>query len=585
MPQQIKRPQPKNVNPPKRPLAPRPQNAPDTQPTATSTPAAPANLEQRSIDYYRNTEDDDIAINEARTQQNREARRRKKEEEKFEKMYGKWDTKSEYKLKYPTNLAAYEAKGEYEEKLNDFIAYLRFHHNPEDVAEITERDLSSESNSVSPPPARDSDFAPRSGLSSTSSPLPSVPLESNMPIPRTADEAYGFGARLPQEMVEEFATAILPASEPSSRDQAQSHTSSAAVERNPLFAPPTFNDFASPRPDAVDTAQASQQTTRKPSATDMGSVVTQSATAPPAPSAPPPAVQPRAQMPVDISEQIRKAKEIAARAKRSPPPPPIVAPAEALPPPPPPPPPPTQPPAPRKAYSHTIGAPPVHYTATISADPVHYARPLEPEPKPRDDKLERPSKKQKREEPPKPSKAALMMAKMGYVKGQGLGKNNDGVTTHLEVRMRKDAGGRQNWSDDFDDDSNGEKDRIKSQQVFDITGGLRTREKDHGPFGEPSRVVVAWGCVDGVDLDQDAERDDGGIRQEMGEAFDTKFGTISRIHFDPSSATRPVYIEFANELSALNAVNRFKEGYEFQGRKIRAQYYDETKFSNMIYDH
>ena len=36
---------------------------------------------------------------------------------------------------------------------------------------------------------------------------------------------------------------------------------------------------------------------------------------------------------------------------------------------------------------------------------------------------------------------------------------------------------------------------------------------------------------------------------------------------------------------ALNAVNRFDEGWEFRGRKIRAQYYDERKFHSGIYDY
>jgi splicing factor 45 len=37
--------------------------------------------------------------------------------------------------------------------------------------------------------------------------------------------------------------------------------------------------------------------------------------------------------------------------------------------------------------------------------------------------------------------------------------------------------------------------------------------------------------------------------------------------------------------AALNAVNRFDEGFEFRGRKIRAQYYDERKFHSGIYDY
>lgn len=111
------------------------------------------------------------------------------------------------------------------------------------------------------------------------------------------------------------------------------------------------------------------------------------------------------------------------------------------------------------------------------------------------------------------------MAKMGYVKGQGLGKNNDGVTTHLEVKIRKSAPGGQ--SSTFDD---GDGKKVKSAQVWDVRGGERKKDEP-GQFGEESSVVVTWGCVDGVDWGRNAERDDGGIRQDMGEVFSTKVCT------------------------------------------------------------
>jgi splicing factor 45 len=36
---------------------------------------------------------------------------------------------------------------------------------------------------------------------------------------------------------------------------------------------------------------------------------------------------------------------------------------------------------------------------------------------------------------------------------------------------------------------------------------------------------------------------------------------------------------------AAQAVNRFDEGYEFQGRKIRAHFYDEKKWHAGVWDH
>ncbi|KAJ6201875.1 hypothetical protein J3E72DRAFT_436497 [Bipolaris maydis] len=243
-------------------------------------------------------------------------------------------------------------------------------------------------------------------------------------------------------------------------------------------------------------------------------------------------------------------------------------------PPPPPPPPATSVPTPSTYQGATISAPPIRYAnATISAPPVRYERPdipmedLDDEPTPE----ERPSKR------PKISKAEAMMAKMGYKKGQGLGKNNDGVVTHLEVKMRKVPQG----TSTFDDEGG----KVKSQQVWDVRGGARNQKDEPGKFGEESSVVVTWGCVDGVDWDANADRNDGGIRQDMGEAFSNKFGPVEHVQLDENNKDGVVYIHFQSVLSALNAVNRFDEGWEFRGRKIRAKYYDERKFHAGIYDY
>ncbi|KAF2707062.1 hypothetical protein K504DRAFT_483262 [Pleomassaria siparia CBS 279.74] len=264
-----------------------------------------------------------------------------------------------------------------------------------------------------------------------------------------------------------------------------------------------------------------------------------------------------------------------------PPPPPPQSPEPAETAPPPPPPPPQAAPydptisAPPVTYNHTISAPPVTYSHTISSAPVHYQLPevqrnVNDRPPVFDSHDERPAKKQK-----VVSFGARMLAKMGHVEGQGLGKNSDGITTHLEAVKRKG----QNKVDE-----NGDRDRIRSAHVFDIRGGLRTAKPEESKFGQPSRVIVTWGCCDGVDLAADADRNDGGVRQEMGDVFQAKFGTVERIHYDADIPSPPVYIEFVDGLSALNAVNRFDEGYEFQGRKIRAQFYMEEKFQAFVYD-
>jgi splicing factor 45 len=46
-----------------------------------------------------------------------------------------------------------------------------------------------------------------------------------------------------------------------------------------------------------------------------------------------------------------------------------------------------------------------------------------------------------------------------------------------------------------------------------------------------------------------------------------------------------VYLKFESVMSALNAVNRFDEGYEFNGKKIRARFYDERKWAAEVWEH
>lgn len=190
----------------------------------------------------------------------------------------------------------------------------------------------------------------------------------------------------------------------------------------------------------------------------------------------------------------------------APPPPPPAA-SSAAPPPP--------PPAPTTSsgavyQGATISGPPVRYAnATISAPPVRYEHPDLPM-----GDFDEPTYNERPAKRPKISKAEAMMAKMGYVKGQGLGKNNDGVVTHLEVKKRKE----QQKGNAFDQDGG----KVKSQLVWDVHGGVRTQQDEPGKYGEESTVVVAWGCIDGIDWDENAQRNDGGIRQDLGEILGAK---------------------------------------------------------------
>lgn len=428
-------------------------------------------------------------------------------------MFGDWDPYSEYKIRQPTKLEAYQHTGGYRRAIRRFQQHLDqargdFSGTYTDSEDEGEPEEIPQANSKSPDAEANPMFAPQStDAPSTSSPLPSAP------VAQTADEAFAHRLALSSKK---------SAPEPAAPDapvvlsKPSSEPSNPSAVPNPRFAPPPIDrpSASSPPLDSVTVSTpAVVQASRAPT--------TQTA-------------------PEGWADKIRLAQEKAQKiaAARLKPPPPPATPVEsgtqvAAPPPPPPSMEPVEtqevvppPPPPAKPYNPTISAPPVKYSHIISAPPVRYERPP-PDEEDVDAGEERPSKKQKtgkkKAEPPKPTKAQLMMEKMGYKKGQGLGKNNDGVTTHLEVKIRKDQGPRQP-RDDFDED--GVK-VIKSQQVFDITGGLRAQEtKDYGPFGEPSNVIVAYGVVDGVNFETDADRDDGGIRQEIGDAFKSRVNCV-----------------------------------------------------------
>lgn len=301
------------------------------------------------------------------------------------------------------------------------------------------------------------------------------------------------GYRCKQEGFNDFLRQAARLSEQSRQESEVSNASIPMSASGSTSPPPSFAKPSFAPPASYDQPTASEQDDEDPYTRRMRMSQQQTTAEPP----PPPEPQPR-----------------------SFPPPPSVS--DDVPPPPPPPPaltagaPGTTPTASSSIYDNaTISAPPVRYAnATISAPPVRYEQ-LPPQPQEETGYSERPAKR------PKISKAEAMMAKMGYVKGQGLGKNNDGVTTHLEVKIRKPAPGGQ--SSIFDD---GEGNKVKSQQVWDVRGGERKKDEP-GRFGEESSVVVAWGCVDGVDWAENAERDDGGIRQNMGEVFSTKVRVMS----------------------------------------------------------
>ncbi|KAF2840816.1 hypothetical protein M501DRAFT_990768 [Patellaria atrata CBS 101060] len=264
-------------------------------------------------------------------------------------------------------------------------------------------------------------------------------------------------------------------------------------------------------------------------------------------------------------------------------PPPIAPPKEAAPLPPP------QPPTPTSRIQQSLEG----SNFTIVRAPVRYALPPAPEEIPAtEEELEQALKDvedevtgdapvQNTEPAPRSNRpgqakfAERLMAKYGWTKGSGLGATGEGITTALSVKVEK----RKKRPDS---EGGGFVDR-GGRGI--IVGGkkAKTSHDDDGP-GAISPVVKLWGMVDGMDLDEEMQRDDGGILQEIGDECGQKYGMVERIYIDRTAKGQiPVFVKFTSVMSALRALTALN-GRLFARNEIRAKYFDEEKFDNGVYE-
>ncbi|KAL9097238.1 MAG: hypothetical protein Q9165_000665 [Trypethelium subeluteriae] len=257
--------------------------------------------------------------------------------------------------------------------------------------------------------------------------------------------------------------------------------------------------------------------------------------------------------------------------------PPFGAPNGGIPPPPPPTstsvPPAPPPPAP-VPISTTISRAPVRYNlptpppasppsaAADEQDPFEQPEPTAPQP---DEPADTPRSKLSGQA----GFAQRYMAKHGWAKGQGLGADEEGITTALKVQVSKrkkkaDAEGG-GWA---------------GPQIARIVGGKRAKEVEEGKFGKMSAVVVLRGMVAGLDVEK--EMREGELMMDIGRSVE-KYGRVERVYIDQyAQGEIPVFVKFTDQVSALNAVNAL-DGWTFNSNPVRARFFDSEKFTNGIY--
>ncbi|KAK1378356.1 DNA-damage-repair/toleration protein DRT111, chloroplastic [Heracleum sosnowskyi] len=155
--------------------------------------------------------------------------------------------------------------------------------------------------------------------------------------------------------------------------------------------------------------------------------------------------------------------------------------------------------------------------------------------------------------------AQRMMAKMGWKQGQGLGKQEQGITTPLMAKKTdRRAGVIVNASEKQ------EKEKEKKVKSVNING-------------TPTRVVLLRNMVGPGEVDDDLE---GEVASEC-----AKYGTVTRVlifeitepNFPTDEAVR-IFVQFEREGEATKALIDL-EGRFFGGRVVRASFYEEDRFN------
>ncbi|KAM7351175.1 splicing factor 45 isoform 1-T1 [Cochliomyia hominivorax] len=190
------------------------------------------------------------------------------------------------------------------------------------------------------------------------------------------------------------------------------------------------------------------------------------------------------------------------------------------------------------------------------------------------------------------SVAAKIMAKFGYKDGQGLGKQEQGMSMALQVEKTSKRGGRIIHERDVflpppaatPASTAGASNPIANMGPPTPPATLSTSDPpDSEPsiteiMKAPSKVVLLRNMVGPGDVDEELE-------PEVKDECNTKYGDVANVLIHESFGTSPedavkIFVEFKRIESAIKAVVDLN-GRFFGGRQVRAGFYNYDKFKSL----
>lgn len=161
--------------------------------------------------------------------------------------------------------------------------------------------------------------------------------------------------------------------------------------------------------------------------------------------------------------------------------------------------------------------------------------------------------------------AQKMLEKMGWKKGEGLGKTNQGISTALVVEKTDARSGRVILPD-----------APSSPATTATTAAKSSTATPYVPSNPPSRVIMLTNVVAPGQVDESLD-------EEVGEEC-SKYGNVENIlifevtdpQYPPDQAVR-IFVQFENQTAAEVALQDLHGRY-FGGRVVSVNYFDEERF-------